>query len=427
MQRQQTTPARGAGEVLSRIFNTGKPVNAGFRLFSGAARGSLWGVLLLSVVIVIGLKAEFSTTTAGFLFLLCVIFQSLRGDFWSAAIVSTVAAFALAFFFTPPPYSFAIPNSLEAIAVLTFVITAFVIAHSVAFYPARGMHALGEEPANIGISGESIAASQRRRVALLKSASGAVVIGAFLILVYGLGWNYSTKRYLKGFADAIIPLSGSPEEKTEALVEWFHHEPGRINFHVTEPAGEMYERDPVSIVQNARLLGVCGTSSNAFMNLAIAAELKVRRVLLLDRFGNVMHVVAEVQWGDRWVVVNPQQGLVFKDKRGHGLTKEELRDPEVFQDAISRMPGYDPRYIFQRTIHLHIERIPIMGRALRRGLDRFAPGWEEATNWAYFPENPSLWLIFISIPLFLVGILANLMVSRYGRDRRATKSMESPQ
>jgi len=418
---------QGSGEVLSRIFKTGKLVNTGFRMFAGAARGSVWGVLLLSVVIVIGLKAEFSTTTAGFLFLLCVVIQSLRGDFWSAAIVSTVAAFALAFFFTPPPYSFSIPNSLEAIAVLTFVITAFVIAHSVAFYPAQGMDTPEEEPAITGVPGKSIAASQHRRVAWLKSASGPVVIGAFLILVYGLGWNYSTKRYLKGFADAIIPLSGSPEEKTEALVEWFHHEPRRINPHMTEPTGLMYDRDPVNIVQNARLLNVCGTSSNAFMNLASAAELKVRRLLLLDEFDKVMHVVAEVQWGDRWIVVNPQQGLVFKDKQGHGLTKEELRDPEVFRDAISRMPGYDPNYTFEQTIHIHLERIPVLGRALRRVLDRFAPGWEEVINWAYLPENPSLWLIFISIPLLLLGILANLMANGSGRNRQGTKAMASPQ
>ena len=103
------------------------------------------------------------------------------------------------------------------------------------------------------------------------------------------------------------------------------------------------------------------------------------------------------------------------------MTKEELRDPEVFRDAISRMPGYDPDYTFERTIHIRLERIPILGKSLRRVLDRLAPGWEEAINWAYFPENPSLWLIFVSIPLLLLGILANLMVNRYGRKRQGIK------
>ncbi len=161
------------------------------------------------------------------------------------------------------------------------------------------------------------------------------------------------------------------------------------------------------------------------MNLAVAAGLRVRRLLLLDKSGGVMHVVAEVQWGDRWVVVNPQQGLVFKDPLGQGLTKEQLRNPEVFRDAISRMPGYDPDYTFERTIHIRLSRIPLLGKYLRNALDRLAPGWEEFTNWAYFPENPSLWLIVISVLLLLMGIMADLTLSRYSRKRRSTKLLES--
>jgi hypothetical protein len=137
--------------------------------------------------------------------------------------------------------------------------------------------------------------------------------------------------------------------------------------------------------------------------------------LLLDHSGGTMHVVAEVLWGDRWIVVNPQQGLMFKDHLGRALTKEELRNPEVFQDAISMMPGYDPTYTFDHTIHLRLERIPILGSYLRRLLDRLAPRWEESINWSYFPENPALWLMFISLPLLLLGVLGNLIANRKGR------------
>ena len=262
---------------------------------------------------------------------------------------------------------------------------------------------------------------------LARFASRATMLAAMCLAICGLGWNYSTERYLKGFADAIVPLSGSPQEKTEALVDWFHHEPKRADASVPVSAGLLDGRDPVYIVQNARLLGVCGTSSNAFMNLAAAAGLKVRRLLLLDQHGGTMHVVAEVQWGDRWVVINPQQGLVFKDKQGRGLTKQELRDPTVFEDAISRMPGYDPDYSFQHTIHLHLERIPVLGHALRIVLNHLDPGWDEAVNWAYFPENPSLWLIFASIPLLLLGILGDWVVRRYRRHRQRALAMASPQ
>ncbi len=264
-------------------------------------------------------------------------------------------------------------------------------------------------------------------VAVIRFANKLLIIAALALFAYGLAWNFSTRRYLKGFADAIIPLDGSPEEKTEALAEWFHHEPQRMDSLSAGSNGPLNSRDPVYIVRNARLLKICGSSSNAFMNLAVAAGFEVRRLLLLDKSGNVMHVVAEVQWGDRWVVVNPQQGLVFRDQQGRGLTKEQLRDPGVFKDAISRMPGYSPTYTFDHTIHIRLARIPILGGRLRSVLDRFAPGWEEAINWAYFPENPALWLMFVSLPIFLLGILANLMINRYGGSRRGINLMGSHQ
>jgi hypothetical protein len=264
-------------------------------------------------------------------------------------------------------------------------------------------------------------------ITLARFAINIIMLAGLALFAYSLAWNFSTRRYLKGFADAIIPLTGSPEERTEALVEWFRHEPRRIDPPVTESTKLVHDRDPVNIVQNALLLKVCGSASNAFVNLAGAAGLNARRLLLLDRSGEVIHVVAEVQWGDRWVVVNPQQGLVFKDHLGRGLTKDELRDREVFRDAISSMPSYDPQYTFENTIHIRLKRIPILGGPLRSVLDRFAPGWEEAINWAYFPENPTLWPMSLSLPLFILGSIGNLIVNRYCCNRQSIKSMESCQ
>jgi hypothetical protein len=265
--------------------------------------------------------------------------------------------------------------------------------------------------------------------ALVRHASGALVIAAFVLFVYGLAWNYSTHRYLKGFADAIIPMEGSPQEKTEALLKWFRHEPERFD---TAVAGAVGLRDPVNIVQNARLLKACGSASNAFMNLGDVASLRTRRLLLLAPSGGTMHVVAEVEWGDRWVVVDPVLGRVFKDRSGRALTREELRDPAVFRDAISRIPGYSPTYTFDSTVHLHLRRFGLLGDLLRRALDRVSPGWEEDVDWGYFPENPSLWPILFSLPLLLLGILIRLIVERYRsrdfsdyRDHRLTQSAKS--
>ena len=80
--------------------------------------------------------------------------------------------------------------------------------------------------------------------------ASVLVIGAVCLLVYGLAWNFSTRRYLKGFADAIVPLDGSPQEKTNALLAWLRHEPRRRD--ARDETGLL--RDPVWILQNAQLL-----------------------------------------------------------------------------------------------------------------------------------------------------------------------------
>lgn len=252
-----------------------------------------------------------------------------------------------------------------------------------------------------------------RLVSWLGYCSNALIISVLLLVCYGVAWTYSTHRYLQGFSDAIVPLVGSPEEKSEALLEWFRHQPERSDDFLE---GTTSLRNPVNIVRNTHLLKICGSAANAFINLADVAGLRTRRLLLVDDSGGAKHVVAEVQWSERWVVVDPQQGRVFRDHAGRPLTKEQLHDPNVFRDAISLIPGYDPSYGFERTAHLHLRRIPVVGNLMRQALDRFVPGWEEAIDWGYFPENPSLWPVLMSVPLLLLAVLLRLIVNRYSRN-----------
>jgi hypothetical protein len=243
--------------------------------------------------------------------------------------------------------------------------------------------------------------------------SRALILAGVALFLYGAAWNYATRRYLEGFVDAIVPLNGTPEQKSEALLAWLRHAPGRRE----GLADQASPRDPVGVVQDARLLKVCGSASNAFINLAEAAGLKTRRLLLLNTSGGSKHVVVEVEWGDRWVVVDPSFRAVFRDGSGRPLTKEELHNPETFQDAIRGIPDYNPEYTFERTAHLHLTRIPVMGTFLRRALDFLFPRWEEMANWGYLPEHPSLWPIVISVPLFLLGVLVGVMQRRYTREQ----------
>jgi hypothetical protein len=239
--------------------------------------------------------------------------------------------------------------------------------------------------------------------------SSTLILVGVALFFYGTAWNYATRRYLEGFADAIVPLNGTPEQKSEALLDWLRHTPSRRH----GVADQASPRDPVGVVQDARLLAVCGSASNAFINLADAAGLKSRRVLLLNASGGSKHVVVEVEWGDRWAVVDPSFRAVFRDGSGRPLTKEELHNPETFQDAISRIPDYSPEYSFERTVHVHLTRIPVLGESLRRTLEFLFPRWEEMANWGYLPEHPSLWPIVMSFPLFLLGVLIGVIACRY--------------
>jgi Transglutaminase-like superfamily len=249
--------------------------------------------------------------------------------------------------------------------------------------------------------------------------STGLVLAGIVLFFYGLVWNYSTRRYLKGFSDAIVPLNGSPEQKSLALLNWLGHEPERIS----GPADGTSPRDPVGVVRDARLLKVCGSASNAFINLAEAAGIRARRLLLLNASGGAKHVVVEAMWDDRWVVVDPSFRAVFRDRSGRPLSKEELRSPPIFQDAISRIPNYSPQYTFDRAVHVHLSRIPVVGTLLRRSLNFLFPRWEAMANWGYLPEHPSLWPIVISLPLFVLGFVIRLIASRYGREQFGAKTV----
>jgi len=67
---------------------------------------NIWGILALVLITAIGFYAGLGMAAAGFLFFLCVVIQAIRGDLWSATIVATVAAFALACFFSPTIFLF---------------------------------------------------------------------------------------------------------------------------------------------------------------------------------------------------------------------------------------------------------------------------------------------------------------------------------
>ncbi len=118
-----------------------------------------------------------------------------------------------------------------------------------------------------------------------------LLVVSAVFLLYALCWEYSTRQYLGGFSDAIVPANAPPEEKVQAILDWMKSGPARKDGTV---AGAFLLRNPEETLNYRELLRVCGSAANAFINLASTSGLRVRRLLLLDERGLTTHVDTEV-------------------------------------------------------------------------------------------------------------------------------------
>lgn len=247
-----------------------------------------------------------------------------------------------------------------------------------------------------------------------------VILVAVVVLGYGLIWEYSTRKYLEGFADAVVPLSATPEEKVDAILAWMEHGPKRRS---RESSQDVSLRDPHDTLNYQELLRVCGTATNAFLNLAFSSGLEARRLLLLGPDRQAKHVAAEVRVGDRWVVVEPLYRVALRDASGRLLSKEELRDPAVWKEATSKIPGFSPEFTYSQTAHVRVSRIPIIGSAAGSVLDRLRPGWDSAVNWSLFLERRSFALAMAAGVFLLLGLMLRFALAVYGERRLRIERM----
>jgi hypothetical protein len=220
-------------------------------------------------------------------------------------------------------------------------------------------------------------------------------------VVYSLALEFSTRSYLRGFSDAIIPFSDTPEQKTEAILAWIKNGPARRS--VPDPDA-LDARNPEDTLNYQQLLEVCGTASNAFVNLAQSAGLRARRLLLLDENGRAKHVVVEVLVDNRWIVVDPSYHAVLRLPTGRPVTREELRSPEIFHAATQMIPRYPSTYTYESTTHIRLGRIPLVGRYLPRAFNFIWPSWEQSVNWTLLLERESFAKVIISILLLCFSL-----------------------
>lgn len=245
-------------------------------------------------------------------------------------------------------------------------------------------------------------------------AANLLFLASVLLLTFALSWEYSTRRYLKGFADAIVPLSSTPEQKVEAILAWMKHGPAR---RTTTGTDSLALRDPQDTLNYWRLLEVCGTATNAFVNLAASSGLQARRLLLLSPDRQATHVVTEVRLGDRWAIVDPAYRVILRDAQGRPLTRQQLSDPGVFREMTEKVQGYPSAATFERTAHIRLSRVPVIGRLLRRALDAVLPGWEEAINWTLVLERESFALTLLVVLFMCFTLAGRFALSWYGERR----------
>src|SRR5579859_5549702 len=200
----------------------------------------------------------------------------------------------------------------------------------------RGLRAKALAGHTAGTEDQDLEVTNHRIFRAVWWSTNVLLIVAVLGLLYTGGWEYSVRRYLDGFSDAIVPDSEPAERQVQAILDWMRNGPPRLE--AANPSA-LSTRDPQTTLNYRQLLSVCGTGTNAFLNLARSNGLSARRLLLLNPEHRAKHVVAEVLIDGRWVVVDPSYHVLLRDAAGRLLTRSELRDPAIFAQATGGIPN----------------------------------------------------------------------------------------
>jgi hypothetical protein len=242
-----------------------------------------------------------------------------------------------------------------------------------------------------------------------------VLLAAVLFTLVYMGLReFSVRRYLDGYSDAIVPNFLPAEEKVEAILNWMRAEPTR---GIAENPDKLARRDPEITLNYAQLLRVCGTATNAFLNLARASDLQVRRLLLLTPDRKAKHVVAEVLINQRWVIIDPAYRVIMKDAQGRLLTRKDLQNPAIFEQAVSAIPNYPREYNYESFAHVRLARLPLERLHLRRVFDSIYPGWDEAVDWSLLLERQSFFYLVLAAAATLFFLVLRFVLAWYADSR----------
>src|SRR5258707_291813 len=102
---------------------------------------------------------------------------------------------------------------------------------------------------------------------------------------------------------------------------------------------------------------------------------------------------------------------MMKDSQGRLLTRADLQDPRLFQEATARIPGYISLYSYERVAHMRVGALPVLGPVLRRMLDTALPGWDESLDWSLLLERRSFAFFFISMWALIFFLLLRIVLA----------------
>jgi len=230
---------------------------------------------------------------------------------------------------------------------------------------------------------------------------------AIIATVYTSVWEYSFGRYLKGFSDAIVPETADVRLKAEAILAWMRFGPPRLE---VQPLADVSPRDPQDTLNYRQLLQVCGSATNAFLNLSRSAGLEVRRLLLLAPNQTTKHVVAEVLIDGRWVIADATYRTFLKDSNGKLLTRADRQNRDSFREATSLIPRYRSEYSDERFANVRTAAVSYVGPLARRLLDRALPGWDANLDWTLLLERRSFLFFFLSVGALIVLLLIRIAI-----------------
>jgi hypothetical protein len=167
--------------------------------------------------------------------------------------------------------------------------------------------------------------------------SNFLLAASLVATIYSGVWEISVRRCLRGFSDAIIPEAASTQQKAEAILAW------------------MLDGPPEDTLN---LLEVCGSATNAFLNLSRSAGVPAQRLL----------------------------------------------------EATGSLPNYSAEYTYRRTAHVRLAALPFHVGGRRALLDRVAPQWEESLDWTLLLERRSFAAFFFSVTALVFFLVVRLVL-----------------